>query len=574
MPAVSRPLPGGGAEELYRVAFSLSGEAIIAWDRQRRILQVNPAAVRLFQYGGKEELLALESVRLLFQRREDLDRLEEALTRERTVRELSVHMVRKGGEAFHALLSAEYVKGGPVRSRAVLALIREVSGDGRDGRSANELHRRLDILRTVSTAVSSSLHLNEVLGQTIDRILEILGAASIRIYMLDPKEECLRLVAWKGLSGRFVNKEHFQRRKVGDGLLGKTVLTRKATVVDNYLRADDPYVDCIIEEGLKSSVYIPLLSKEKAVGVMCVSSHAEYRFSPDFVEFLTAIGNQIGVAIENANLYEDLKRAYQELSEAQEQVVRTEKLASLGKLAATIAHEINNPISVVLTYVKLMRKLVDRGRFSTERLADIARYLGTMESETARCGEIVKNLLAFSRHSQGTYEDHSIEEVIERTVSLIAHDLEIKEMSLVKEIAPELPKVRCDFRQMQQAILNLMINAIEAMTKGGTLTVKAGPARKEGFIQISVQDTGCGIQEKDLGSIFEPFFTTKEEAKGVGLGLSVVYGIVTRHGGSIEVQSSPGHGSTFTILLPVAGRPQEEEDPSQGRGEIGQGEQT
>jgi two-component system NtrC family sensor kinase len=339
---------------------------------------------------------------------------------------------------------------------------------------------------------------------------------------------------------------------VGVGLLGKTVMTRETKVVDNFLRADDPYVDSMIEEGLQSSVYIPLVSKEKPVGVMCVSSHSEYKFSPDFVEFLTAIGNQIGVAIENANLYESIKRAYLELTEAQEQVIRTEKLASLGKLAATIAHEINNPLAVVLNYIKLMRKLKNRDSFTPERLEDISRYLTTMESETARCGEIVKNLLAFSRQSKITMEDHSIEEIIDRTLTLISHDLEMKEMQLVRDIAPDLPRVRCDFRQIQQALLNLMINASEAMTKEGVLTVSAKASEKKGFSKVAVSDTGCGISKKDLRNIYEPFFTTKEEAKGVGLGLSVVYGIITRHGGVIEVASEVRKGSTFEIHLPNA----------------------
>ncbi len=281
-----------------------------------------------------------------------------------------------------------------------------------------------------------------------------------------------------------------KRRKIGDGLLGQTVLTRETKAVDNFLRAEDPYVNSILEEGLKSTVYIPLVSKEIPVGAMCVSSHSEFKFSADFVNFLTSIGNQIGVAIDNANLYENIKGAYQALTEAQDQVIQTEKLASLGKLAATIAHEINNPLSVLLTYIKLMRKLVRRDSFKPNRLDDISRYLATMESETARCGEIVKNLLAFSRHSKITMENHSIEEIIDKTIVLVAHDLEMKEMQLVKEIEPNLPRARCDFKQMQQAFLNLIINASEAMERGGTLTVEAKCSERDGLLSIVISDTG------------------------------------------------------------------------------------
>jgi len=191
--------------------------------------------------------------------------------------------------------------------------------------------------------------------------------------------------------------------------------------------------------------------------------------------------------------------------------------------------------------------------FSPERLEDISRYLATMESETARCGEIVKNLLAFSRQSKITIQSQSIVDIIDRTLNLIAHDLEIKGIQLKRHIAPDLPEVQCDFQQIQQALLNLIYNASDAMFDGGTLTVtgqiKAGAER---FLDIMVTDTGCGISDEDREKIFDPFFTTKAEGKGVGLGLSVVYGIITRHNGTINVESIPGKGSTFTFSLPVA----------------------
>jgi two-component system, NtrC family, sensor kinase len=240
------------------------------------------------------------------------------------------------------------------------------------------------------------------------------------------------------------------------------------------------------------------------------------------------------------------------LKEAQEQVVRTEKLASLGKLSATIAHEINNPLGAVLTYIKLMIKLMERDLFTQARAEDIKKYLNIMESETARCGEIVKNLLAFSRHSKITIKSHGIEEIIDRTLPLIAHDLEMKNIQTIKEIEPDLPEIRCDFKQIQQAFLNLMSNASESMDKGGTLRVSARHPEKMGFVEVIISDTGCGISEEDLENIFEPFFTTKEEGKGVGLGLSVVFGIITRHNGSIEVESEPEKGSSFKVRLPVA----------------------
>jgi len=283
-----------------------------------------------------------------------------------------------------------------------------------------------------------------------------------------------------------------------------------------------------------------------------VSSHSEFEISAGYVEFLTAVGNQIGMAVDNANLYEHIKKTYEELKEAQEQVIRSEKLASLGKLAATIAHEINNPLSAVLTYIRLMMKLVGRGRFTKERLGDISRYLSTMELETARCGEIVKNLLAFSRQSKTSIETHSIKEIIERSLALIAHELKLEEIKIVKEIEPNLPNVQCDSKQIQQVLLNLISNASEAMAKRGILTISVKRSERDGFLDVVISDTGCGISKENLKNIFEPFFTTKQEGKGVGLGLSIAYGIIARHNGSIEVKSELKKGSSFKVVLPIS----------------------
>lgn len=339
--------------------------------------------------------------------------------------------------------------------------------------------------------------------------------------------------------------------KPGNGLLGQVLLDGEPKVIDNTLQSIGPDVDLLIEEGFQSSVYIPLTTKGAPIGVMCVSALNPNTFSSEFVEFLTVIGNHIGVAVDNANMHKNIKAAYQDLKEIQEQIVWTEKLASLGKLAATIAHEINNPLAGVLNYIRLIIKQLSRNNFSHEKFENILRYLKIMESETARCGDIVKDLLAFARRTKITMESNRIEDIINKTLNLISHELEIKELQLKTNIAPNLPKVKCDFKQIQQVLLNLMYNASEAMPSGGTLTITANRVNgAQALLEVTISDTGCGISEKDMEHIFEPFFTTKEEGKGVGLGLSVVYGIIARHNGTIAVESEPGKGSTFKVRLP------------------------
>jgi len=407
-------------------------------------------------------------------------------------------------------------------------------------RQIEQLNIRLATLNAVSKIIRSSLNIDEMLNSTIDKILEVPEVDSAGIYLLNDGGKVFNLAAHKGFSANFINKPFMRSRKPDNGLLSQTLLDGKPKVVDNTLQTKSSDVDLLRKEGFQSAVYIPLTTKGASIGVMCVSSLNPNTFSSEFVEFLTVIGSHIGVAVDNANMYKNIKEAYQELKEVQEQIVWTEKLASLGKLAATIAHEINNPLAGVLNYTRLIIKQLSRNRFSHEKLEEISRYLKIMESETARCGEIVKDLLAFARRTKITMESNCIEDIINKTLNLISHELEIKEIQLIKNIASNLPKVKCDFKQIQQVLLNLIYNAIEAMSIKGTLTITANRTNgTKALLEVAISDTGCGISEKDMENIFEPFFTTKEEGKGVGLGLSVVYGIIAKHNGTISVESEP-----------------------------------
>jgi two-component system NtrC family sensor kinase len=540
------------SEERYRTLFERSSDAIFLTDSQGEILDLNQAGVALLGYESKEEVLGLGSAMEIFENREDVHRLLKTLSEQGFVTEFETRLLGRHRRPFDALMTSNVMLDTVGRITGYVLIIRDITKRKAALEQIEAQNVRLSALNAISTTISSSLDLEEVLDATTGKIRQIMGSDCVRIYLLDENRERLNLAAHQGLTSTFVQKPHVRSRAVGDGFLGETVQRGKVQVVDNLLPSADPYVNHLVQEGFKSTAYIPLVSKGEPVGVMCISSHAPFKFSDEFMDFLTAAGNQIGLAVHNAHLFQGLKKAYDGLKDAQEQVIRSEKLASLGKLSATIAHEINNPIAAVLTYIRLLKKLVDLKRLTPERIADVSRYVGVMESETERCGEIVKNLLAFSRQSKIRMEPHSIREILEKTLRLIRHDLELKEIRVVEDIDADLPPVKCDFRQIQQALLNLMSNASEAMDRRGTLRLKAGPAPMNGFVEIAVTDDGRGIPETEIKNIFEPFYTTKEEGKGVGLGLSVTYGIVTRHNGAIQVESRVGEGSTFRIQIPTA----------------------
>jgi two-component system NtrC family sensor kinase len=250
----------------------------------------------------------------------------------------------------------------------------------------------------------------------------------------------------------------------------------------------------------------------------------------------------------NRTLEERVEQKTRELSGAQEEMLRVERMASIGKLAAVVAHEINNPLAGILTYAKLLKKRLSR---EPQPNAENISMLDLMESESRRCGEIVKNLMTFGRPTSMNREPCDLNAVIDRCVRLVQHQLELKSIELHLNLNKDLPSVRCDQGQIEQVILALVINAIDALPTGGnlSLTTRMGP-NGEAF-QIEVRDDGVGMPRDVLAKMFEPFFTTKEHGRGLGLGLAISRNIVDRHGGRIEVASEPGHGTTFTITLPL-----------------------
>lgn len=245
----------------------------------------------------------------------------------------------------------------------------------------------------------------------------------------------------------------------------------------------------------------------------------------------------------------------QELQRAQEQMMQVEKMASIGKLAAVVAHEINNPLAGILTYTKLLQKWIARGDWNEERRAEVRSSLELVESESRRCGEIVKNLLVFSRTAPMNLEWTDLRVVVDRCVRLVHHQLELANIELDLQLAGDMPAVYCDAAQMEQVLLALTMNAIDAMPRGGRLRISSRVAAGGAQAELEVADDGVGIPADLLPNMFEPFFTTKERGHGVGLGLAISRGIVERHGGKISVASDPGRGTTFTIRLPIERRP-------------------
>jgi two-component system NtrC family sensor kinase len=265
------------------------------------------------------------------------------------------------------------------------------------------------------------------------------------------------------------------------------------------------------------------------------------------VNFYATIIRERGREVASVGIFSDLReilKVHQELEATHHQLVQAEKIASLGRMAAGVAHEINNPLAGILIYAELMAR-------ELEPDSPVRENVEVIISQTMRCQQIVNRLLDFSRQSLGQKKLLDINEIIRRCVDLVRHQAFFHNIEIIQQLTPELPQIIGDAGQLQQVFTNLLLNAADAMSGTGTITISSGPTWSADGVVLRFSDTGCGIPQEVRDKIFEPFFTTKPPGKGTGLGLSIVYGVIQRHGGSIKADSFPGGcGTTFIVTLP------------------------
>ena len=290
-----------------------------------------------------------------------------------------------------------------------------------------------------------------------------------------------------------------------------------------------------------------------------IHEHLDRENKPRYLEVITyPLKNNYGQVNMVFEFYRDitddlesrLERKAREVKKDLARLVHEDKMIALGKLVASSVHEINNPIAGIHTLAKLMLRTLEGDQLEAEELKEFRRYLELIAHESSRCGQIVSNLLSFARQKEMERRPVDINDIIRSVVVLCRHRMQLQNIVIHEELDPKLPEITGDYNQIQQCIMNVIFNAMEAMPDGGKLTLSTSLKRKNHMVHIDISDTGCGIPEENLSIIFEPFFSTKEESQGVGLGLSVVYGIIREHQGSIYVRSEPGKGSTFTIRFP------------------------
>jgi signal transduction histidine kinase len=422
----------------------------------------------------------------------------------------------------------------------------------------------LAAINSVAVAIGRFSGLQEMLEYTLDRVLDVVQTEAGGVYLLSEDREELNLVAHRGLpEGLWRAIEHV---KLGEGLSGRVALTGEPIVIRNLKDDSRLMHKAARDEGLRGFASVPLRSNFKTYGTLNIHTHADRVFSEEDVQLLTSMASQIGLAVANTRLFMELQaferklrglnvplhddadgsgsertaRDILERREMQEQMANAERLADLGRMAASIAHEIRNPLGAIVNSINALRY---------PRVAGDHRLLDIITEEAERLDGIIKEFLMFARPPVCVPIECNVEDLIETTVILFKRSGQLAGgVELRCGCPPDLPPVLADPNQLRQALWNLVSNAVDATGVRGAVDVDARVTVDRREVSISITDDGPGVH--DAKRILEPFFTTKSH--GTGLGLSVVARIVRCHGGVIRVDNVEGRGARFSFSIPVA----------------------
>ncbi len=430
----------------------------------------------------------------------------------------------------------------PFDPRELLARVAVIMRMRRTEQALRQRNQELAALNEISRTVTSSLDLDEVLVATMRGIREILHVEAGSLVLVD--EETGELVFRKTLSPQqgWITGRSF---RPGEGIVGHVVASGRPYLVNDVI--GDPHFLPRVDGGLefitRAVLCVPLMVRDRVSGAIAVINKQDGPFTEADLDLLQTMAGSVAVAVENAQLYSELAEFAQELERSQAQLVQAEKMAAIGRLAASIAHEINNPLQAIHNNLHLaaLAQLPEEKR---------REFLGMAQAETERLIEIVQRMLDFYRPSRGGMAQVNVNQVVENVLAIAHKRLEHSRIAVHTRLAPDIPPILAVPDQLAQVFLNILINAVDATPEGGDIRIGTLVTEDGEWVLVAFRDSGPGMTAEQIAHIFEPFYTTK--TNGTGLGLAVSYGIIERHGGTIEVSSQPGQGATFIVRLPVS----------------------
>ncbi len=404
-----------------------------------------------------------------------------------------------------------------------------------------------------NSGLMETLDIDEILRLVLEGVTKNIGFDRARLYLVNQKRNVLECKMAVGIDEERI-KGITLRLDPEESVVARSIFEKQPFVIPDASK--DPRVNPTLKDkfNLHSLVVIPLLVKEKALGAIAADFvEPSKNITKEALESVTVFAQQAGLAIHNAFMYQELKAFSQQMEEkiqkttadlrkTEAQLIRSDKLAALGQLAAGIAHEIRNPLTSINILIHSLTENFPSGNSSREDLKVI-------EEEINRINEIVDQFLRFAKPAPPLLGKAEVLSIFEETLQLLRPQIEKQGILVQKEFQP-LPPILMDREQMKQAILNLLLNAVQAMPKGGHLALKGHIPEEDRWVQLSIQDSGVGIPGEDIDKLFDPFFSTKEG--GMGLGLSIAHRIIDQHDGKIEVESAPAKGTLFTVWLPIS----------------------
>ena len=528
------------AEERYRLFFERVQEGAFVSTPEGRLLDCNQALVRMLGYSSREELLAVDITRDLYLSPQERNDALHYIEGQDYIRNLEVTLRRKDGTPVHVQESSFAIRdssGAVVRFQGFLLDVTEKKRAEEDMRRR---HRELFALNSIAVIANQSLDLEEILRLTFNQVVELFRADTGAVYLLDEKTRTAHRRAACG----HLTEPPLLEVQVSQEFWERLQRSRPPLITRQHLpELPEAVSDLVRREGLKSWMWVLLWTQDRLAGVLGISSRTPREFTATDENLMIAIGRQLANTIEKVRLYQEARRAYDDLTRTQEQLLQSEKMSALGQMISGVAHELNNPLTAILGYTQL---LADEPLEPRHR-----EYLDKIFKQANRTHRIVQNLLSFARQRKPYKQLLDLKRVLEDTLALRDYDLKASNITIEQEIPPGLPQVFGDAHQLEQVFLNIVNNALDSMLeveRGGRLRLRAFLEHEQ--IAVEFHDSGPGI--RDPKRIFDPFYTTKPVGKGTGLGLSICYGIIKAHGGEILARNHPQGGAVFQVRFPVA----------------------
>jgi PAS domain S-box-containing protein len=527
-------------EEHYKALFDHMQEGVFVSTPEGRILDCNQAFAEMLGYS-RAELLKLNATELYISP-EDRRKFQQQIDQSGFVRNFEISLRHKDGHQIDVIESSFATRNAAGVVESYQGVVLDITAKKQAENELRRRNRELSALNSIAVTFNQSFDLDEILRAAIMQIGELFSADTAAVYLFDEARNILRKKASYGHRSPWL-KDNTEFPMPAN--LVESIKADHLEIIKNPGLSDvGPFPGKFIEaEGLKAWMWMILWSKEKILGVLGTSSRSERLFGPAEENVMIAVGRQLATTIDKIQLYEETRRAYEDLSRTQEQLLQSEKMSAVGRLISGVAHEMNNPLTAISGYTQLLE---------TEQLdAHVQEFIQKLHKQTERAQRIVQNLLSFARQHkpQRVYAD--LRKVMEDTIALRDFELKAHNIVLEKCFAPVLPSVVADPHQLEQVFLNIINNAVDAILetgRGGVLRIRI--FAEDGDVVCEFSDSGPGMN--DPKHVFDPFYTTKGVGKGTGLGLSICYGIVKEHGGEITAQNQLGGGALVRVRLPAA----------------------